>query len=416
MTRGFVAGLARLAGAIVVAGAVALGIAAWLLRPPVAALVDLARFLAISGTLTLVASALLLRFAVAAGKLGLRPRVIVALVTGSGVALINVLVTAWLMFISPHDLGLLLLLLLFSLLVSLSFAAVLSRALVEPLLGLAAATRRLAAGDLATRVPVAGGGELAALANGFNRMAERVELAFRMEREVEESRRSLVASVSHDLRSPLASVRAVVEALHDGVVSEPDDVRRYITSALHDLTEVSALIDDLFELARLDSGAITLQLADTALGDLVSDTLESMRIRAERRGVHLDGAVHGEPVARVDAAKMQRVLDNLVENALRHTPPGGSIQLVAREEPDAAYLDVSDTGEGIGADDLPRVFDRFYRGDPARQRSGAGAGLGLAIVRGFVEAHGGTVWAESRAGQGATFTLCLPYVATAPHR
>jgi signal transduction histidine kinase len=402
--------LARLAGAVLASGAVALAIARGILGVPPTDLAALGLFLAISGTLTLAVGGLVLWIVAMPGEMSMRVCLTVALATGSGVALLNVLVTAWLMFLSPHDLGLLLLLLVFSLLISLSFASVLSSTFMAPIAQLTAAVRRLAAGDLSVRAPTSGRGELAALAADFNRMVERVEATFQQERELETARRTLVASVSHDLRSPLASVRAAIEALHDGVVAEPDDVRRYIASALSDVAQVSALIDDLFELARLDAGAVTLQREETLLGDLVSDTLESMRPRAARHGVALRGAVEGAPVARIDVAKMQRVLNNLVENALRHTPAGGHIELTARETGEAACIELKDTGAGIAPGDLPHVFERFYRGDPARQRVGAGAGLGLAIVRGFVEAHGGTVWVDSFQGQGATFTLMLPRV------
>ena len=405
--RRFIAALVYLACAIAAATLIALAVAALGLHVAEPAGITIGVFLAISGALTLLIGGSLLWLVASPTQLGLRPRLIIALAAGSGIALLNVLVTAWLMFISPHDLGLLLLLLIFSLLVSLAFAAVLSRAVMSCIAQVVAGTRRLADGDFAVRVDVVGHGELADLARDFNRMAERVQSAFEHERELDAARRSLVASVSHDLRSPLASIRAAVEALNDGIVSEPEVVQRYLHSVLQDVTRLSRLIDDLFELARLDAGSVTLSLEETSLSDLISDTLESMRLRAEQRGIRLDGAVEGEPVVRADAAKIQRVLDNLMENALRYTPSGGSIQLVARETPDAAYVEVRDTGDGIAPSDLPHVFDRFYRGDPARQRTG-GAGLGLAIARGFIEAHGGTIAVASRPSQGAVFTCRLP--------
>ena len=405
--RHVLAQLAALAGAIVVAGLLASAVAALVMHVPEPTTVTIGLFLAISGALTLALGAPLLWLVAGQPRLGLRARLTIALAAGSAVSLLNVLVTAWLMFISAHDLGLLLLLLLFSLLVSLSFAAVLSRAVMSRLDEVTAAARRMAAGDLSARVDEAGRGELAELGRSFNRMAERVERAFARERELDAARRALVAGVSHDLRSPLASIRAAVEALHDGVVADPGTVRRYQAGLVQDVARLSRLIDDLFELARLDAGAVTLHPERTALGDLVSDTLEGFRPRAQARGIALDGAVEGEPAAYVDAARIQRVLDNLLENALRHTPAGGHIAITARERPDGAQLEVRDSGPGIAAGDLARVFERFYRGDPARGRDG-GAGLGLAIVRGLVEAHGGTVAVESGPGQGARFIATLP--------
>ena len=400
--------VAVLAGAIVVAGLVALGLAAIIMHIPEPAGAAIGLFLAISGALTLLLTAPLLWLVARSSSLRLRSRLIIAVATGGAVALLNVLVTAWLMFISPHDLALLFLLLLFSLLVSLSFAGVLSEAVMGGLTQVASAARRLAEGDLTVRVPTIGQGELAELAHDFNGMAARLEAAFRQERELEAARRSLVANVSHDLRSPLASIRAGIEALHDGVVAEPDEVKRYLATALRDLTQLSRLIDDLFELARLDAGAITLHLEETPLGDLISDTLESVRVRADQRGIRVHGHVDGEPVARADAAKLQRVLDNLMENALQHTEAGGAVELVARQESDGVIVEVRDTGLGIAAADLPLIFDRFYRGDPARRRASGGAGLGLAIARGFVEAHGGTIAVQSKESRGATFTVTLP--------
>lgn len=404
--RVFVLDVALLAAAIVLAMIIAFAVATLGMRIPDATAMTIAEFLAISGSLTLVLGGFLLWLA--SGPLaGLRPQMTVAMAAGSVVALLNVLVTAWLMFISPHDLALLLLLLLFSLLVSLSFAAVSSRALMASVKDLTTAARRLADGDLSGRVASVGRGELAELAEDFNRMAERVEASFLKERELDAARTSFVASVSHDLRSPLASIRAAVEALHDGVVTDPELVRRYLRTTLQDLTYLSRMIDDLFELARLEGGGLVLDLADTSLGDLISDTLESTRLRAEQRGVTMTGVVAEDLTLRLDGAKIQRVLDNLVDNALRHTPPGGMVEIVAQRQNGGGSVEVRDTGAGIDPADLPFVFDRFFRGDPARDRASGGAGLGLAIARGFVEAHGGRIWAESRLGCGTTvfFTL-----------
>jgi signal transduction histidine kinase len=400
--------IAVLAGAIIVAALVALAVAAVGMRIPSATSETIGLFLAISGGLTVLVGAGVLWLITGSLQLGLRPQLTIALVGGGVVALLNVLVTAWLMFISPHDLGLLLLLLFFSLLVSLSFAAVISRALIGSLQQLVAAARRLADGDLTVRVELAGRGELQELALDFNRMAERLEAAFRKERELENARRSLVASVSHDLRSPLASLRVTAEALQDGVVTEPGEVRRYLRAMLQDVTYLSRLIDDLFELARMEGGGLVLDRTETSLRDLISDTLESMQVRAQQRGVQLRGVVDGDPLVLADGAKVQRVLDNLLDNALRHTPSGGIVELVARQEEGAAVVTVRDSGEGVRPDDLPYIFDRFYRRDRARGREGGGTGLGLAISRGFVEAHGGEIWVENAPGYGAAFVFTLP--------
>ncbi|MGI8914222.1 MAG: HAMP domain-containing sensor histidine kinase [Chloroflexota bacterium] len=397
-----------LAGAILAAGLVALAVATLWMHIPNATSEAIGGFLGISGGLTLVLGAIVLWLINGSPQLGLRPQLTIALAGGAVVALLNVVVTAWLMFISPHDLGLLLLLLLFSLLVSFSFAAVISRALISSLRQVVGAARRLADGDLSVRVAETGRGELRELAQDFNRMAERLEAAFQRERASETARRSLVASVSHDLRSPLASLRVAAEALQDGVVTEPEDVQRYLRTMLQDVTYLSRLIDDLFELARLEGGGLVLDRTETSLRDLISDTLESMQLRAQQKGVRLHGAVEGDPLVVADGSKVQRVLDNLLDNALRHTPAGGAVELIARQREDVVTVAVRDSGEGVDTADLPHVFDRFYRRDSARGRAGGGTGLGLAIARGFVEAHGGKIWVEQAPEHGAVFAFTLP--------
>ena len=396
-----------LAGAIAAAALIALAIATFGMQIPGPTSETIGGFLAISGGLTLVLGGGILWLITGSRRLGLRPQLTIALAGGGVVALLNVLVTAWLMFISAHDLGLLLLLLLFSLLVSLSFAAVISRALIGSVRQLVDAAQRLAGGDLSVRVAETGRGELRDLAQDFNRMAERLEAAFRRERALDTARRSLVAGVSHDLRSPLASLRVAAEALQDGVVSEPAEVQRYLRTMLQDLTSLSRLIDDLFELARLEGGGLVLERTPSSLRDLISDTLESMQLRARQCGVRLHGAVEGDPLVLADGAKVQRVLDNLLDNALRHTGADGAVELVARQEGPCVVVTVRDSGEGIDPADLPYIFDRFYRRDRARGREG-GAGLGLAIARGFVEAHGGKLWVQNGAERGASFSFTLP--------
>lgn len=400
--------VAVLAAAIVAAVLVALLVAALGMHVPGATDRAIGAFLGISGALTLLLGALVLGLISRLRQFGLRQQIAIALGGGAVVALLNVLVTAWLMFISPHDLGLLLLLLLFSLLVSLSFAAVISRALVGSLWELVGAARRLAGGDLTVRVTVAGPGELRELAHDFNRMAERLETAFQHERDIDAGRRSLVAGVSHDIRSPLASLRVAAEALQDGVVTNAEDVQQYYRAMLQDIGYLSRLIDDLFELARLEGGSLVLDSTETSLRDLISDTLESLQVRARKSGVELHGAVDGDPLVVADGAKLQRVLDNLLDNALRFSRRGGRIDLTARQEDEAVLVTVRDSGGGIAPGDLPHVFDRFYRGDRSRQRGDGGTGLGLAIARGLIEAHGGKIWVENEPGHGAAFVFTLP--------
>jgi signal transduction histidine kinase len=271
------------------------------------------------------------------------------------------------------------------------------------------ATERLAKGDLKTRVSINGRDEVAALANTFNQMAEQLEMADTRQRELERLRADLIAWVGHDLQTPLASMRAILEALEDGVVDDPQTVKRYLNTAQRDVHTLSALIDDLFQMAQLDTGGIPLDRAESSLSDLISDTLESFSELAFRQGVKLEGSVdpNVDPVT-MDTQRIGRVLNNLISNALRHTPAGGRVNVRAQRTALGVEVCVSDTGEGIRAEDLPHVFESFYRGEKSRSRSTGGAGLGLAISRGIVQAHGGQIKVQSETGNGSQFTFSLP--------
>ncbi|MBI3974488.1 MAG: HAMP domain-containing protein [Chloroflexi bacterium] len=395
-----------------------LALAAAVLKPPRQDLELLALFLAGSGLFSLVAGALVARLGWRLRWGGLRLKLALAIATGIVVALANVAITAFLMFLSPHDLALLSVLLGFALVVSLAIGVSLSEMLTASLRQLATGARRLAGGDLSARVGVSAytaHDELGELAKAFNEMAERLEVSFHRERDLEQARRDLVAAVSHDLRTPLAALQAMVEALHDGVVSDPATVQRYLGIMNVEIRSLSALIDDLFELSQLDAGVLCLQLEAGLIQDLISDSLEALQTQARRNGLRLRGAVDEaiEPVL-MDAAKVQRVLYNLVQNAIRHTPADGTVVLEAYDGGSEVQVSVADDGEGIPEADLPRIFDRFYRGTPARSRALGGAGLGLAIARGLVEAHGGRIWVESALGQGTKFTFTLPKASPAP--
>jgi signal transduction histidine kinase len=187
-------------------------------------------------------------------------------------------------------------------------------------------------------------------------------------------------------------------------------VRRYLRTIQGDIRNLSALIDDLFELARLDSGELRFNLEPHSLGDLISDTLESAHTLAENKGVALSGTVAADvdPVM-MAPEKIGRVLSNLINNAVRHTPAGGSVTVEARRDIHAGWVrvDVVDSGEGIPPEDLPHIFERFFRGEKSRSRSSGGAGLGLAIAKGIVEAHGGRLAVESQVGKGSTFSFTL---------
>jgi signal transduction histidine kinase len=204
-------------------------------------------------------------------------------------------------------------------------------------------------------------------------------------------------------------MRAILEALADGVVDEPDMIKRYLQTAQKDVMSLSALMDDLFQMSQLDTGGFPLNRAQASLSDLISDTLESFSELAYRESVKLEGKVEPDvdPVF-MDTQAIGRVLNNLISNALRHTSAGGEIHVHARRTSQGVDVSVRDTGEGIPARDIPHIFERFYRGEKSRNRDKGGAGLGLAIAQGIVHAHGGVIGVESQVGKGTQFTFHIP--------
>jgi signal transduction histidine kinase len=243
-----------------------------------------------------------------------------------------------------------------------------------------------------------------ALADTHQRLAQ----ARARERAVEASRRELVAWVSHDLRTPLAGLRAMAEALEDEVVTDPREVSQYHTQIRREVDRLTLMIDDLFELSRIHAGTLRLTRRVAGLDDLVADVLASAEPVARAKGIKLAGtAVRGMPVL-VDTAEMGRALRNLVTNAIRHTPPHGCISVLARVHNGMAWVSVSDACGGIPPRDLPRVFDVAFRGQSARTPGPTeGAGLGLPIARGIVEAHSGLIGVRN-AGPGCQFLIRLP--------
>ena len=279
--------------------------------------------------------------------------------------------------------------------VALAAAFLVGRSITVPVERLRATSGALARGDLAARAPEQGPTEVAELGAAFNVMATRLEELF-------DARRELVAWASHDLRTPLAAIRAIVEAIEDGVAAP-----EHYTQALGEQTRtLSTLVDDLFELARIDAGVLTLELKEVSLAGLVDSCVRGLEVEAGRRNVRLETRVDGAPPVRCAPDKVERVLLNLLTNALRHTPADGSIAVLVEPASDLVRVSVEDSGDGIAPEALRRVFDRFWRADPAR--AAGSSGLGLAIARGLIEAHGGRIWAENRPSGGARVSFTLP--------
>jgi len=389
--------------------AISLGFFAILMLPPLRELGLMALYLSgtalISGSVGYVAY----RF----GWINFSPTLRWTLLGGYALASILTFLNVWfsarMMFASEHDLLLAIILLVFASGIAMVLGYFLSNTITERIQLLQGAAEKLAEGDLKTRVPVQGHDEVAMLANTFNQMAEQLQAADQKQRELESLRRDLIAWVSHDLQTPLTSMRAILEALSDGIVEDPETVKRYLNTAQRDVRSLSVLIDDLFQMAQLDAGGFPLHRAEASLRDLVSDTLESFTELAKQQEVMLEGNVDSDvdPVM-MDTQAIGRVLNNLISNALRHTSNRGRVSVWVRRATHGVEVTVSDTGTGIRAEDLPHIFERFYRGEKSRNRGTGGAGLGLAIARGIVQAHGGEIKVESQIGKGTQFTFHIP--------
>lgn len=284
-------------------------------------------------------------------------------------------------------------------LIALALGFVLFRQITAPLNGLAAASDRIAAGDLAARAPVHGADELARVARSFNAMADKLALS-------ETARQNMLADIAHELRNPIGVLQSHLEAMMDDVF--PTD-KAHLAS-LHDETVLlSRMVSDLRELALADAGRLTLNRVPTDLHALVEHTVAAFQPQAREQQIGLTADLNNHlPLLNLDAQRIEQALHNLLSNALRYTPPGGNVSVELGREGQSARVVVRDTGTGIAPAALPHVFERFWREDKGRSRAQGGTGLGLAIAKQWVEAHGGKMGAESRVNQGATFWFTLP--------
>ncbi|MDK1030086.1 MAG: ATP-binding protein [Anaerolineae bacterium] len=380
----------------------------WVMSPPMGELQLMALFLAITALISSLAGYLAYRLGWIALTPSIRWGLLAIYAISSILTFFNVWFSARLMFASEHDLLLASVLLVFAGGMAMALGHFLSSTMTERLDLLKQGAKALAQGDLKTRVKVFGRDEIATLGSSFNQMAAQLQTADQKQRELENLRRDLIAWISHDLQTPLASMRAVLEALSDGVVQDPETVNRYLSIAQRDVRSLSVLIDDLFQMAQLDAGGIPLDKADSSLSDLISDTLESFSELASRQNISLEGSADPkvDPVI-MDTQRIGRVLNNLIGNALRYTPKGGMVEVRAQRAGSSVEVSVRDSGDGIRPEDIPNIFQSFYRGEKSRSRSTGGAGLGLAIARGIVRAHGGEIRVESKPGN-TCFIFSLP--------
>ena len=309
--------------------------------------------------------------------------------------------------------GLLIAIGLFALALSVIVAAGLARRFTTPLRRLTDASRALAEGDLGSRVPLehfrAGASELTALALQFNAMAERLQESVTIIRRDRDRSRDFLADVSHELRTPIAAMRTFNELLKGAAGDDPAARTEFLESSGQQLERLDWLAQNLLELSKLDSGLVLLELRPDDLRAAVESAVEQAEPSADRRGITLDLVLPDAPIRiRHDPQRIGQVVANLVGNAIKFTPRGGRVTVEAQAVRDGARIDVTDTGVGIDASELPHIFERFYRGSRANEARGSGSGLGLAIVRSIVEMHGGTVAVTSRLGTGSRFTVNLP--------
>jgi two-component system, OmpR family, phosphate regulon sensor histidine kinase PhoR len=226
-------------------------------------------------------------------------------------------------------------------------------------------------------------------------------------RRLETIRQDFISNISHELRTPLASLKALTDTLQEGALEDPPAAKRFLGRMQTEVDAITQMVEELLELSRIESGRVPLNLAPAAAIELIEQATERLSAQAERARVAIEIQCPDElPEVLADSKRLVQVLVNLLHNAIKFTPPGGNITLSARQQDDFILFLVQDTGAGISADDLPRIFERFYKSD--RARTGSGTGLGLAIARHTIEAHGGKIWVESVEGKGSTFYFTVP--------
>lgn len=380
-----------------------------LMRPPLQEMWLMAALMGGSGSLSVIAAYLGYR----SGWIGRFARIRWMLAAGyifAGIlAFLNVWITAYMMFASQHDLLLATVLLVFATGIAVIVGLFLSGSITSRIQQLSTAAVRVARGELDTRLDITGRDEMAMLAGSFNEMVSQLELAEQKKTEVEKLRRDVIAWVGHDLRTPLTSIRAITEALADGLVEDEETRLRYLRTAQVNIKSLSDLIDDLFEMSQIDAGGLRLELEPGNISDLVSDVYELFSEQARSKDVRLEANISPDiGLVLMDEKRIGRVLTNLVSNAIRHTPAGGAVRIKVFKLGSELHAVIEDTGEGIQAEDLPNIFERFYRGEKSRNRSTGGTGLGLAIARSIVEAHRGSITAESESGKGTIIRFNFP--------
>ncbi|MEA2024677.1 MAG: HAMP domain-containing sensor histidine kinase [Actinomycetota bacterium] len=339
--------------------------------------------------------------AIARRSSSIRRSVLIASVAGLLVAAMAMALASQQMFLSAHDLSLVLVVLVFAGITTVGFSVLVGRTLTRDLEATAFAAQRVQEGDLSARTGVTRPDEIGTVAETFDRMAADLELRDEERRADEAARRRFLAAIGHDLRTPLASLRAAIEALEDGLSPDPD---RYMRAMDRDISILSSLVDDLFLLAKLEEGSIEVDRGPIDVTELADEAIEVLAPIAVGADVRLELDADHRTIATGGSEAVSRVLRNLLDNAIRFAPSGSTVVIEVRDD-GGANVRVLDQGPGFDPEFVDDAFDRFTRDDPARGRSTGGSGLGLAIARGFIEALDGTIWAEPGPGGRVGFYL-----------
>jgi signal transduction histidine kinase len=284
-------------------------------------------------------------------------------------------------------------------LIGIGLAFIFSRHLSQPLSKLAIAARQIASGNFNVRIQVPTGDEMEEVAHAFNFMKDSLKAN-------EEARHKLVADVAHELRTPLSVLRGNLESMQEGIIEPTQET---IVSLHDEVLRLSRIVQDLLNLGQMESGGFPLNLQLTNIVEVITRVTSVFAAETDARGIRLETNIQGTlPLTQADPDRIAQVLVNLLANAVHHTPDGGEISVSASRIDDNIVVSVTDSGPGIAKEDLPHVFDRFYRTDRARDRAAGGTGLGLAIVKGIITAHRGSIRVESEPGISTTFTFSLP--------
>jgi signal transduction histidine kinase len=339
-------------------------------------------------------------------RAGLGPTMVAIALVASLVTVLDVLVLNHFMLLDPGNRAEILSVALYSLTAGVAAALIVGRNTTDAIGRLVGMARAIGRNDLEARVgELHAGPDLQLLADALDQAAARLDAALALERQTESERRDLMTSISHDLRTPLASLRSMVEAISDGVVDDTETVRRYTAEMLRSIMSLVELVDDLFELAQTDVARLAAEEPLIPLADAVRQAVDLCGADAAAKAVRLEVEL-GAAGMRACSPKLARVIHSLVDNAVRHTPAGGLVSVRAAATPARIQVSVQDTGDGIPDDQLDRVFEPFWRGDPSR--SGRGSGLGLTLAKRIVEALGGHIEATSSPETGARFQISVP--------